>query len=457
MVAIPLLFVVVTTVAVAVAMSAVATRSFPSFSIPSSSSCSPQDPQTARCSEHGLFLFDVNECECFQCYSGSSCEKLDNNCTLDVSVADGYIFEDYFVKNWDSPSLVVTVPAWYRMTYQRPMVMPTYLNSLITKTIFDLHKAVGNANVGRGLQLVLPNGGSEGAHHKVLQQPKLQQPKIQSPDTPSLMIGTGSTMVLRALIATMAQMQGKQMNVVARAPCYPMFKYWAEENPVWSVWSNRTDLDPSTVIEIVTYPNNPDGEKHAPLYPDAKYIIYDMVYYWPHLSVVDEMLDEDVMVFSSSKLTGHGASRFGWAIVKDANLAAATTGFAQIEEISNSVDSIHRQLGILNYIHSNESTFFEYSKSVLEERWKELQGFFEKQSKPQRFSLESVPNTWFAWVNCLSLAKGESCQQVFQDAGIVGEFGNGEMGIEHHIRLSINLHATAWPILTQKLSILFNV
>eukprot|EP00056_Hartaetosiga_gracilis_P019955 m.16832 g.16832 ORF g.16832 m.16832 type:complete len:464 (+) comp8057_c0_seq1:72-1463(+) len=430
--------------------------SLPPTSLSSTETCSPQDPQLDRCSLHGLFLFDVNECECFQCFEGEWCEKSIANCTVDVSVADGYIFEDYFVKNWNSPNLVVTLPTWYRMTYQRPMVMPTSLNNLITKTIFDLHKSVGNADVGSGLRLVLPSTHvSEPKGTR--QHAGAGNEENGNVDAVSLMIGTGSTMVLRALIATMAKMEGKQMNLVARAPYYPMFKFWAQENPIWTAWSNRTDLDPSTVIEIVTYPNNPDGKKCPPMYPDAKYIIHDMVYYWPHLTTVDKLMDADIMVFSSSKLTGHGASRFGWALVKNAALAAASTGFTQIEEISSSIDGIYRQMRVLRYIHSEESSFFSYSKAVLESRWKELQDLFHKQSQPAQFALESEPNTWFAWVNCLSLPKGTSCQSLFSTFGIIGEFGDGEMGIDHHIRLSLNQHDTTWPILVNRIISLLQI
>ena len=34
---------------------------------------------------------------------------------------------------------------------------------------------------------------------------------------------------------------------------------------------------------VLRYPNNPDGEFYPPQYPDAKYHVYDMVYYWPHI------------------------------------------------------------------------------------------------------------------------------------------------------------------------------
>lgn len=65
-------------------------------------------------------------------------------------------------------------------------------------------------------------------------------------------------------------------------------------------------------IEFVTSPNNPDGQlKEAVLRgPNAKQI-YDLAYYWPHYTAIPSPMDEDLMIFTLSKLTGHAGSRFG--------------------------------------------------------------------------------------------------------------------------------------------------
>lgn len=63
-------------------------------------------------------------------------------------------------------------------------------------------------------------------------------------------------------------------------------------------------------IEFVTSPNNPDGRLQQSVLGGPS-IIYDHCYYWPHYSAIPSPADEDVMVFSISKISGHASSRFG--------------------------------------------------------------------------------------------------------------------------------------------------
>ena len=49
---------------------------------------------------------------------------------------------------------------------------------------------------------------------------------------------------------------------------------------------------------VSSYPNNPTGEKRAPLVKDPSRVVRDMVYYWPMYSKIDMKLSEDVMIFS---------------------------------------------------------------------------------------------------------------------------------------------------------------
>lgn len=66
------------------------------------------------------------------------------------------------------------------------------------------------------------------------------------------------------------------------------------------------------VIEFVTSPNNPDGKLNKANFqgPNSE-AIYDRVYYWPHFTPIPTPADEDVMLFSISKLTGHAGTRLG--------------------------------------------------------------------------------------------------------------------------------------------------
>ncbi len=79
-----------------------------------------------------------------------------------------------------------------------------------------------------------------------------------------------------------------------------------------SLWENSTDNGTMNFIEFVTSPNNPDGQlREAVLQgPNAK-AIHDLAYYWPHFSPIPSPADEDIMLFTISKLTGHAGARFG--------------------------------------------------------------------------------------------------------------------------------------------------
>ena len=66
------------------------------------------------------------------------------------------------------------------------------------------------------------------------------------------------------------------------------------------------------IVEFVTSPNNPDGElKKAVVGGPFVKTIHDLAYYWPHFTAIPAPADEDLMIFTISKLTGHAGSRFG--------------------------------------------------------------------------------------------------------------------------------------------------
>lgn len=76
-----------------------------------------------------------------------------------------------------------------------------------------------------------------------------------------------------------------------------------------------------SMIEFVTSPNNPDCQLNKAVLegPSVK-TIHDRAYYWPHFTAIPAPADDDLMIFTISKLTGHAGSRFGWALVKDDSL-----------------------------------------------------------------------------------------------------------------------------------------
>ncbi|KAH9304279.1 hypothetical protein KI387_008683, partial [Taxus chinensis] len=78
-------------------------------------------------------------------------------------------------------------------------------------------------------------------------------------------------------------------------------------------WTKRTkSLNSTTFIEFVTSPNNPDALlKEGVLEGENVRTIYDYAYYWPHFTAISHQAEEDIMLFTLSKLTGHAGSRLG--------------------------------------------------------------------------------------------------------------------------------------------------
>ena len=71
-------------------------------------------------------------------------------------------------------------------------------------------------------------------------------------------------------------------------------------------------LAASSTLEFVTSPNNPDGAPRSAAFsgPHA-HSVYDRAYYWPHFTPIPAPADDDVMLFTLSKLTGHAGTRIG--------------------------------------------------------------------------------------------------------------------------------------------------
>ncbi|KAE8653948.1 hypothetical protein F3Y22_tig00117056pilonHSYRG00559 [Hibiscus syriacus] len=86
-----------------------------------------------------------------------------------------------------------------------------------------------------------------------------------------------------------------------------LFKFEGDPN----TWRNMSDGG-ANVIEFVTAPNNPDGRLNKSILEDPNVkTIHDRAYYWPYFTPIPAPTDEDLMVFTLSKLTGHAGSKFG--------------------------------------------------------------------------------------------------------------------------------------------------
>lgn len=205
-------------------------------------------PDKRACNDNGIRTqWAATGCECFQCWQGPTCAQAIVNCTIDATVAQAGMYEEAFESMAPEAQRALaphTVPAWWQMAYQMPFVVPSPwassspLLERVWNTLAALHDNQGN----------LDTSGK------------------------SLVWGCGSTQVIRSLMYAASRRAGRPLWLVARAPFYATFKLWAQENSYGTTlgFTQRTDLNPADVVEIVTWPNNPDGAQYPPLYPNAQ-------------------------------------------------------------------------------------------------------------------------------------------------------------------------------------------
>lgn len=71
----------------------------------------------------------------------------------------------------------------------------------------------------------------------------------------------------------------------------------------------KGSVSPATkIIEYVTSPNDPDGLLQQSVL-GASAVIHDHAYFWPHYSSIPAPADEDIMLFTISKISGHAGIR----------------------------------------------------------------------------------------------------------------------------------------------------
>lgn len=80
----------------------------------------------------------------------------------------------------------------------------------------------------------------------------------------------------------------------------------------WRGDANEFDRD-EPYIELVTYPNNPDGSiREAVVNGNGGILVHDLAYYWPQYTPISSPADHDIMLFTLSKCTGHAGMRLGY-------------------------------------------------------------------------------------------------------------------------------------------------
>ncbi|KAJ1700363.1 hypothetical protein LUZ63_000142 [Rhynchospora breviuscula] len=131
-----------------------------------------------------------------------------------------------------------------------------------------------------------------------------------------IIVGVGSTQMIHATLHALASIEVRHpVNVVSAAPYYSMYPgivdlmksglyHWAGDAAAFRGQDN--------FIELVCSPNNPDGTiRHAILGKEVGKRVHDMAYYWPQYTPMRGPADQDIMLFTLSKATGHAGTRIG--------------------------------------------------------------------------------------------------------------------------------------------------
>jgi len=207
------------------------------------------------------------------------------------------------------------------------------------ETIRKIHKAVGNANV-------------QGKH---------------------IIVGNGVTHILMAAMYAYYKKYGND-SVIVKKPYYFRFPDFVKISKLKLVDddSDKT-LKP---IELITTPNNPDNELRVSR-SSSKQKIYDLSYQWPQYLENVVLNDTDIMTFSLSKSTGHAATRIGWGLVSNPEIAAIMEDYVENTTVGTSNESQERArliLGIQSELIENKSGLdcFSYGAKELKKRWDKL-------------------------------------------------------------------------------------
>ncbi|KAK1371403.1 Tryptophan aminotransferase-related protein 4 [Heracleum sosnowskyi] len=393
------------------------------------------------CSGHGRAYLDgvvvdgKPVCECNTCYDGPDCSNYILDCPSDVNSGDPLFLEPFWMQNAASSALVVS--GWHRMSYQ--FGDHTATSQELEKSIRKLHSIVGNA-VTEGKYIVF---------------------------------GTGSTQLLNAAVLALSQDNSSTPSkVFVSIPFYPAYEeqteFFATEDYEFygdtSLYKNNSD-DTMDMIEFVTSPNNPDGKlKRSVLKSPSAKAIHDHAYYWPHFTAIPSPSDEDLMIFTLSKLTGHAGVRFGWALVKDKAVYEKILTYTGENTFGVSKDTQLRALKLLNVaLQGDGRSLFKYAHETMRNRWESLT---ETVSLSTRFTVQEIaprfctyfqnvrgPSPAYAWLKC-EREEDELCYKVLEDGGILGRPGTRFGASSRYVRLSLIKTQDDFDQLLQHLKIL---
>ncbi|XP_023530752.1 tryptophan aminotransferase-related protein 2-like isoform X1 [Cucurbita pepo subsp. pepo] len=359
---------------------------------------------------------------------------------INLDHGDPTMYEKYWKQMGDKATIVI--PGWQSMSYFSDVKnLCWFLEPEFAKQIVRVHKVVGNAL-------------TEGRH---------------------IVVGTGSSQLFSAALYALApQDASNPISVVSAAPyysCYPLMTdsiksglhKWAGDAKVF----NKDE----PYIELVTSPNNPDGFiRHSMVNRTGGILVHDLAYYWPQYTPISSPADNDLTLFTVSKITGHAGMRIGWALVKDVEVAKKMTKFIELNTIGVSKDSQIRAAKVLEVVSDSceqaggsehVESFFHFSHALMTERWRMLREAVKRSgifSLPEFSSahcnffdnkLGSQPA--FAWLKCDG-DDVDDCESFLRRHKILTR-GGKHFGVSpKYVRISMMDREETYDLFIQRLS-----
>ncbi|KAL9449540.1 hypothetical protein AB3S75_011459 [Citrus x aurantiifolia] len=378
------------------------------------------------CSGHGrayldsqVFYGNQPVCECNSCFSGPDCSLFLPGCAADAESGDPLFLEPFWMKH--AASSAILIAGWHRMSYR--FTHASFISQELEKKIRKLHSITGNAVT----------------------------------ENRFIIFGAGSTQLLNAAVHALSSdynSSSSTARVVASMPFYPLYqeqtdyfesvdyKFEGDAN-LWGNASSDTHL-----VEFVTAPNNPDGQMNKAVLkgPYAK-SIYDHAYFWPHFAPIPAPADEELMIFTTSKLTGHAGSRFGWAVIKDEAVYQRMLAYIGLNTMGISRECQLRAFKLLKVVlEDGGNNIFEFGYNTMKKRWENLSKII---SLSSRFSLQEIapqyctyfkkirpPSPAYAWVKC-EREEDKDCYEILKAAKIIGREGRKFRAEARFVRLSL--------------------
>ncbi|XP_037413492.1 tryptophan aminotransferase-related protein 3-like [Triticum dicoccoides] len=398
----------------------------------------------AGCSGHGRVFLDgiVGQdgrpgCECNTCFEGPDCSVRTPDCTVDADSGDPMFLEPYWMQHAEASAVVVS--GWHRMSYRTTDGL--FQSVELERCIRRLHAAVGNAVA----------------------------------DDKQIVFATGSMQLINALVYALSpdSNSGSTASVVATTPYYPAYRTqivlfdsreyrWAGNTSMWAKASGNSTTK-EDVIEFVTSPNNPDAVLHQPVVGGSSAIL-DHAYFWPHFTHIPAPSDEDVMLFTTSKLSGHASSRFGWALIRDEKVAKRVNNYILQNTMGTSRDTQLRMLSVFKAILANlhgKEDIFAFGHDVMTAKWRKLSAVV---SRSRRISLQNIPPQYctyfdkirepspaYAWVKC-EREEDSDCSDVLLKAKIITRSGVWNDASSRYTRISLIKSQDDFDLLLERIT-----